>query len=92
MSKDNSSIDTTTDLPLRRNVDIGSHLPDLEKAASEDTYVEGRLYTIPEYTREIISEFLRLRNFQREHDLPLLRPSDISTAIITGDITIHANI
>ena len=92
MAKENSSIETTTTeegIPLRRNVDIGIFLADLEKAASEDTYYEARLYTIPEYVREIIAQFLKIRNWQRENDMPLLLPEDISAALISGDITIH---
>jgi hypothetical protein len=49
----------------------------------------ARLYTIPEYVREIIAQFLRIRNWQRENDMPLLLPEDIASALISGDITIH---
>jgi hypothetical protein len=84
-----SSTETTNDIPLRRNVDIGPHLPDLEKAATEDSFKEGKLYTIPEFVREILEQFVTLRNFQREHDMPLMRPSDITTAFLCGDIIIN---
>jgi hypothetical protein len=89
MNDQNNSTDTTTDIPLRRNVDIGPHLADLEKAATEDSFKEGKLYTIPEFVREILEQFVTLRNFQREHDMPLMRPSDITTAFVVGDITIN---
>jgi hypothetical protein len=87
MNNTNSSVETLiVDTPnLRRNVDIGVYIPLLEKAATEDSYLRGELYTIPEFTREIIDQFLRIRDYCRTHDLPLYRPSDVTDMIITGE-------
>jgi len=82
MNEKISSPETTTDIPLRRNVDIGPHLPDLEKAATEDSFKVARLYTIPEFTREIIEQFVRIRDHHRSHGLPLLTPAEVADIII----------
>ena len=82
MNEKISSPETITDIPLRRNVDIGPHLPDLEKAASEDSYIRGSLYTIPEFTREIIGQFVRIRDYHRSHGLPLLTPAEVADNFI----------
>ena len=82
MNEKISSPETTTDIPLRRNVDIGPHLPDLEKAATEDSFKIGFLYTIPEFTREIIGQFVRIRDYHRSHGLPLLTPAEVADNFI----------
>lgn len=85
MSEQNNS-NTIARPDLRRNVDVGIHLMGLEKAAVEDSYTNEFLYTIPEYTREIIQQFLYIREYCRQNSLPLYRPVDIADAIIAGDI------
>lgn len=74
--------------PRRHNVDVGIHVIEIERAAVEDTMANGRLITIPDYTREIIQQFLYIREYCRKNDLPLYRPVDIADAIIAGEITI----
>jgi hypothetical protein len=89
MEHKNNSIETITDEPyVRHNVDIGIHKAAIEKAAVEDSMANGFLYTIPDYTREIIQQFLYIREYCRQNDLPLYRPVDIADAIISGDIII----
>lgn len=94
MNNQNSSttattIEPTATEPLRRNVDIGIHLVEIERAGVEDTLANKRLLTIPDYTRDIIQQFLYIREYCRQNDLPLWRPVDIADAIISGDITIN---
>jgi hypothetical protein len=71
-------------------VDLGTLVPAIEKAATEDGYVNGILYSFPEYVREILNQFLYIREHCRQEGLPLYRPVDIADAIITGDITINS--
>ena len=75
--------------PKRHNVDVGIHVDAIERAAVEDTLANDRLTTIPDYTRDIIQQFLYIREYCRQNDLPLWRPVDIADAIISGDITIN---
>jgi hypothetical protein len=89
MAQQNNSTEIIKDEYLRLNVDIGRHKVAIEKAATEDSYTNEVLYTIPEYTREIILQFLYIREYCRQNDLPLYRPVDIADAIISGDITIN---
>lgn len=88
MEAQNSSQVTATD-PRRHNVDVGIHVVEIERAAVEDTIANDRLTTIPDYTRDIIQQFLYIREYCRRNDLPLWRPVDIADAIISGDITIN---
>lgn len=90
MNEQNSSVETPKEEYLRLNVDIGRHKIAIEKAATEDSYINEFLYTIPEYTREIIYQFLCIREYCRQSGLPLYRPVDIADAIISGDIRITA--
>ncbi len=39
--------------PTRRTVDIRECLIPIEKAAIQDSQVEGKLYNVSEYTREV---------------------------------------
>lgn len=71
--------------PVRRNVDITECLYGIEKAAIQDSQVEGKLYNVSEYTREVLRQFLRLRDYCITHDLPLYRPEDVTDMIISGD-------
>lgn len=71
--------------PTRRNVDITDCLPGIEKAAIADSQIEGRLYGVAEYTRVVLRQFLRLREYCITHGLPLYRPEDVTDMIITGD-------
>ena len=90
MTQQNNSLETISEEPaLRLNVDIGKLKVAIEKAATEDSYVNEFLYTIPEYTREIIQQFLYIREHCRRNDLPLYRPVDIADALISGDIKIQ---
>ena len=90
MTHTNNSIETITEEPaLRLNVDIGKLKVAIEKAATEDSFVNEFLYTIPEYTREIIQQFLYIREHCRQNHLPLYRPVDIADALISGDIKIQ---
>lgn len=77
-----NSIVKMSPTPTRRNVDLGDLLPYLERAAIEDTTSQTRLYTIPTYIREIISQFLRVRDHQRSHGMPLMTATDIADQII----------
>jgi len=67
--------------------------PEVIKPVPEPTYqiyqLHDRLTTIPDYTRDIIQQFLYIREYCRQNDLPLWRPVDIADAIISGDITIN---
>jgi hypothetical protein len=71
--------------PVRRNVDITECLIGLEKAAIADSQIEGRLYNVAEYTREVLRQFLRLREYCIRHDMPLYRPEDVTNMIINGE-------
>jgi len=81
MSDQNNSIDRAE----RRNIPIENIIA-IEKAATEDSYINGILYTVPEYTREIVKQFLHIREHCRLQGLPLYRPVDVADAIISGDI------
>ena len=89
MKGENSSIAAPAATPKRNIIDITEVHAGVEKAAIEDSAINGFLYTIPEYTREIVQQFLYIREHCRQNDLPLYRPVDIADAIITGDITIN---
>lgn len=82
---ENSSVLPLVENPTRRNVDISIWLADLEQAAIEDTAVDGKLYNLAEYTREVLAQFCRLRDYCRSNSLPLYRPADITNMIITGE-------
>jgi hypothetical protein len=71
--------------PTRRNVDITDCLHGIEKAAIQDSQVEGKLYQVSEYTREVLRQFLRLREYCIKHEMPLYRPKDVTDMIINGE-------
>lgn len=71
--------------PTRRTVDIRECLIPLEKAAIQDSQVEGKLYNVSEYTREVLRQFIRLREYCITHEMPLYRPEDVTDMIINGD-------
>ena len=75
--------------PKRHNVDVVIHVDAIERAAVEDTLANDRLTTIPDYTRDIIAQFLYSRKYCRRNGLPLWRPVGIAYDIISGDITIN---
>ena len=72
----------TAETPIRRNVDIREYLIPIEKAAIEDAVVSGSLTNVAEYTREIISQFCRIRDHHRSNGLPLLTPAEVADIII----------
>ena len=71
--------------PTRRTVDIRECLLPIEKAAIQDSQIEGKLYNVSEYTREVLRQFLRLREYCIKHEMPLYRPKDVTDMIINGE-------
>jgi hypothetical protein len=80
MSKPNNS---TT---YRRNIDISQHIDEITACAIEDSAKTGNLYTVQEYTREIMSAFCKIRRHQRELQLQLQTPTQIAETIISTEM------
>jgi predicted alpha/beta superfamily hydrolase len=80
----NNSIKTSNGkYPKRYMVDAGDIFTKLEIAAIEDMAIQGTVISMPEYIRQILTAFNAIREYQRNHDLPLLTPDQI-TSKITG--------
>lgn len=84
INNSNMSETITVETPTRRNVDIREYLIPIEKAAIEDAVVSGSLTNVAEYTREILSQFIRIRDYHRTHRLPLLTPAEVADIIISS--------
>lgn len=83
INNSNMSETITVETPTRRNVDIREYLIPIEKAAIEDAVVSGSLTNVAEYTREILSQFIRIRDYHRAQGLPLLTPAQIAESMIS---------
>lgn len=75
---------TAIETPTRRSVDIREYLPSIERAAIEDAVTTGSLTNVAEFTREILSQFVRIRDYHRCNGLPLLTPAEIADRIIAA--------
>lgn len=83
INNSNMSETITVETPTRRNVDIREYLIPIEKAAIEDSVISGQITNVAEYTREIISQFCRIRDYHRTQGLPLLTPAHIADKMIS---------
>jgi hypothetical protein len=70
---------------IRRNIDITEVLSAIEQAAIADSHNEGKLWQVAEYTREVLRQFLRVREYCIANDLPLYSPKDVADMMITGE-------
>jgi hypothetical protein len=71
---------------IRYNVDVLAHKDELESAAIEDSVATGQLYSIANYTREILAQFVAIRRYQRDNGLPLSTPAEIADMMINSSL------
>lgn len=61
----------------RRLVDVSPILPELEIGAIKDSNLEGSLYNLTDYVRDVLSNYLKLKEQN-----PDIKPSDLPRMIL----------